>query len=660
MHALLQSAIAHHQANRLDEAARLYRAVLDADPDQADAHNNLGLALQQLGSAEEAVAHFEAALERKPFWPTPYLNLGQLVRDQGRAYEALAAYREGVRLCPGAPALHDALGQLLLQLGQPDEALPHCQEAVRLGPGQPAALVNLGNALAALGRRDEAGACYLQAVQLAPDLALPRARLGRLLQEQGRLDEALTWLQQAVQLAPAEPTFHCDLAGVLYDLERPDEAVAAFREAVRLRPAYPEALNSLGYVLQDQGEMGEALAAYDAAVAARPDYADAFLNRGLLLSETGEMAQAVASFREALRHDSHHPEALGALALALRDKLPAEEQAAAERVLAHPRVPGQRRAVLQYGLAQVFDARGQYGRAAELAGRANEHYLEAARQRGSPYSPEEHRQYVDQLIAAFSPAHFERVRGWGLDTDVPVFVVGLPRSGTSLVEQILASHPRVHGAGELIYMRSAYRSLPALVGRQAPGVECVEALNRDTVRLLAAGYLDRVRRLAPDAARVVDKMPDNYLMLGLIATLLPRARVIHLRRDLRDVGLSCWLTHFKHIRWACDLVHIGTRAREYLRLMEHWRQVLPILMLEIDYEEVVADLEGSARKLVAWCGLGWDPACLAFHRTKRVVRTASMTQVREPLYARSVGRWKHYREVLEPLLQLLPPRDAGG
>jgi hypothetical protein len=314
--------------------------------------------------------------------------------------------------------------------------------------------------------------------------------------------------------------------------------------------------------------------------------------------------------------------------------------------------------VLQYGLAQVFDARGQYGRAADLARLANEHYLETARRRGSPYSPEEHRQYVDQLIAAFSPAHFARVRGWGLETDVPVFVVGLPRSGTSLVEQILASHPRVHGAGELTDMRSAYRSLPALVGKHAPGVECVAALSRETVRLLASGYLDRVRRLAPDAARIVDKMPDNYLMLGLIATLFPRARLIHVRRDLRDVGLSCWLTHFKHIRWACDLAHIGTRAREYLRLMEHWRRALPVPMLEIDYEEVVADLEGSARKLVAWCGLEWDPACLAFHRTKRVVRTASMTQVREPLYARSVGRWRHYREVLGPLLQLLPPQPG--
>jgi hypothetical protein len=147
-------------------------------------------------------------------------------------------------------------------------------------------------------------------------------------------------------------------------------------------------------------------------------------------------------------------------------------------------------------------------------------------------------------------------------------------------------------------------------------------------------------------------------MLGLIATLLPRARVIHLRRDVLDVGLSCWLTHFRHIRWACDLEHIGTRIREYQRLIEHWRRVLPRPMLEIEYEEIVADLEGSARRLVAGCGLAWDPACLSFHQTRRVVRTASMIQVRQPIYQRSVGRWRQYREWLGPLLKLLSPDEV--
>ena len=253
-------------------------------------------------------------------------------------------------------------------------------------------------------------------------------------------------------------------------------------------------------------------------------------------------------------------------------------------------------------------------------------------------------------MAAYPADHFERVRDWGLATEVPVFVLGLPRSGTSLVEQILASHPRVFGAGELNDIRDLYRALPGLTGRQSPGVECVGDLTRGTVEALARRYLDRVRGLAPDATRITDKMPDNYLMVGLIATLFPAARIIHCRRDVRDTALSCWLTNFKHIRWAADQVAIGERVRDYRRLMAHWGEVLPGRLLEVDYEAVVADLEGNARRLLDWCGLDWHPACLAFHETRRVVRTSSMAQVREPLYARSVRRWERYREAIGPLL----------
>jgi tetratricopeptide (TPR) repeat protein len=646
---------AYRAAGDLTQAAAHCRAALRLQPDNAEAHNNLGLALQMLGQADEAGGHFEAALERRPSWPMPYLNLGNLLRAAGRYQEATAVYRDGIRLCAEAPLLRNNLGELLLEMGQPDEALVHCQEATRLRPGEPLALTNLGNVLRALGRTDEARKLYQQAVHAGPALALPYGQMGLLLQAEGKLDEALTWLVEAARRDPDNPRFPRHAAGVLYEQDKPDEAAARLRDVIRRWPGDAEAHNSLGYLLQDQGDMAGARAAYEEAIRLKPDYADAFLNLGLLQSEMGETEQALAAFRTALRHDPNHPEALAGLGLTLRDRLSDQETAACERLLASPPTPvgGRRRAALQYGFAQVLDARGDFGRAAALAGQANHYFKETARQRNQGYDPAEHRAYVDQIIAAYSPAHFERVSGWGLETDVPVFVLGLPRSGTSLVEQILASHPRVSGAGELSFMRDAYRAIPGLVGKQAPGVECVGRLERATVQTLARRYLDGVRRLGGDASRVVDKMPANYLMLGLIATLLPKARVIHTRRDVRDVGLSCWLTHFRHIRWACDLEHIGARIREYQRLMEHWRRVLPMQMLEIDYEEIVADLEPAARRLVAWCGLEWDPACLAFHKTKRVVRTASMNQVREPLYRRAVGHWRHYQDFLGPLLRIL-------
>ena len=195
------------------------------------------------------------------------------------------------------------------------------------------------------------------------------------------------------------------------------------------------------------------------------------------------------------------------------------------------------------------------------------------------------------------------------------------------------------------------------MGRDASALECLGRLDRETARLLAESHLERLCELHAQAPRVADKMPDNYLYLGLLAALFPKAKFIHCRRDLRDVAVSCWMTNFRQIRWANDPEHIASRFRAYQRLMEHWRRVLPVPVLEVDYEETVADLEGVARRLVAWCGLEWEPACLTFHEGRRPVRTASVTQVRQPIYTHAVARWKHYEHALAPLLAEL---EAGS
>jgi Sulfotransferase family len=242
------------------------------------------------------------------------------------------------------------------------------------------------------------------------------------------------------------------------------------------------------------------------------------------------------------------------------------------------------------------------------------------------------------------------VRGFGLETERPIFIVGLPRSGTTLTEQILASHSQVFGAGELRFARDDFEALAAGDDR---GLEALAHLDQPTARRVGEQHLARLRELNADRPRVADKMPDNYLYLGLLAALFPRAKFIHCRRDLRDIAVSCWMTNFRHIRWANDPDHIASRFEEYRRLMRHWRQVLPVPVLEVDYEETVGDLEGVARRLVDWCGLEWEPACLAFHEGKRPVRTASVSQVRQPIYKRSVARWRHYEPALGPLFARL-------
>ena len=241
--------------------------------------------------------------------------------------------------------------------------------------------------------------------------------------------------------------------------------------------------------------------------------------------------------------------------------------------------------------------------------------------------------------------------GTGSESRRPVFVFGLPRSGTTLIEQVLASHSRIHGAGELRLVRQSFEAIPARLGplRAAAGLRAASRCRRPCSAWPSSISASLHAIDGGQAERIVDKMPDNYMYLGLLAALFPQAVFIHCRRDLRDVAVSCWMTDFRSIRWANDPEHIASRFRQYRRLMDHWRAVLPVPVHEVDYEETVTDLEGVARRLVAACGLEWEPACLEFHRTQRPIRTASVAQVRQPIYRRSVPRWKNYESALAEL-----------
>jgi tetratricopeptide (TPR) repeat protein len=520
---------------------------------------------------------------------------------------------------------------------------------VRLRPNFPEAQNNLGNALRDLGKLAEARACYSEALKLNPDLALTYSNMGQALQEEGNLREAVGWYQQGLQRDPSSARIHCNLASALEEQGDLEGAAGRYRLALQMQPGYAEAHNGLGAVLHEQGKYPEALAQFREVLRLRPDYAGGHCNLGNLLEELGSFDEALASFREALRRDPDHAGAWSLLATLLRGRLPAEDLEAIRRLLARPHLPPAKRLALHFGLAHVLDSQGAYAEAAEHLRLGNGLCRELWQKQGRAYDPQAHTRYVEDILGAFSEESCARARGFGLDTEVPVFIVGLPRSGTTLTEQVLASHSRVHGAGELNYLRDSLESLPAALNRAAPALEVVGRLTPGVARQVAQWHLDRLRALNAGAARIVDKMPDNYLYLGLIATLFPRARVIHCTRDLRDVAVSCWMTNFRQIRWAADPGHIAARFRDYRRLMGHWRKVLPMEVFEVAYEETVADVEGVARRLIAWCGLEWEDACLAFHRTARPVRTASVTQVRQPIYTRSVARWKHYEQDLAGL-----------
>jgi tetratricopeptide (TPR) repeat protein len=634
-------------------AAAAARKAIDLIPHHPDAHNHLGLALQAQGKFPEAEAAYRQAIELRPDFALAHNNLGGVYRELGRDDEALAAYREAARLAPGLPLALSNLGQALLEKGEKDEAERHCKEAVRLAPTFPEGLSNLGNVLRAKDNLKDAKECYRLALALRPNVAMIHGNLGQALQQEGNLDEAIRCYTRAAELDPTSPRFESYLASALVEKEDYPAAVGHYRRALALKPDFPEALNGLGSVLYEQGDFQTAIANFEEALRQKPDFADAYSNLAGAYAELGDMEKSNHYYREALRCDPDYTGALAVLATHLRDRTPEEDVARMNEFLAREHLSDWKRAALHHGLAHVYDSRKEYARAAEHAAKGNAHRKAVWDRQGKTYNRDEHSGFVSFLIKQFQPPLFERVKGWGLDTEVPVFVIGMPRSGTTLLEQILGSHPKVHGAGELAVAKEVFDQVPKWMNVQAAPAVCIPQMSREVTQLAGKEYLTRLRALHPTAARVVDKMPDNYLWLGFLHAVFPRAKFIYSKRDAHDIAVSCWVTNFKQIRWACEYEDIAGRIKDHLRIMEHWRKVLPAPVLEVEYEQTVEDLEGVARRMIEFCGLEWDPACLAFHESKRTVRTASLSQVRQPVYKNSVQRWKNYEEPLRPLFDLL-------
>ncbi|WP_435005354.1 tetratricopeptide repeat protein [Tundrisphaera lichenicola] len=656
---------AYRSLKLYEQAAASCRKALELQPDFPEAANNLGLVLHDMGRFEEAVGQFDAALVLRPDDATVQNNRGTSLLSLGRADEALEAFRAALRLDPNLALARANLGQLLTDRDQPAEGLPHCQEAVRLQPDLPAARNNLGNALLALGRWEEARGAYAEAVRLEPGLAVAQANLGLTLQHEGKVAEALPYLRLAADLAPGNPTFHRQLAVAYGLVEQWAESVASCERRAAIEPDSADAQSDLGWACQCAERHADAEAAYRRALGLQPNHLDAWLNLGGLQEERGEMTDAEASYREAEARHPDSPLPLARRAVLARGRVTDEDRDRLRFHLYSP-VGALPRMEALYALAQVADARGDFPEAAACLGPANALARRQRQGNGQSYDPDEHARYVDRLIAGFTPALFERLSGGGDQTERPVFVFGMPRSGTTLVEQVLASHGLIHGAGELPLVRRAMDSLPPTpAGSQDPLASSLQALDVGTLRRLAdaytAGVDAKVAIQSPGAnpGRVVDKLPDNYLYLGLIALMFPRATLIYVRRDLRDVAVSCWMTQFRSIRWADDEGDLARRCRDHVRLMRHWREVLPRTVHEVNYEALVDDFEAGARRLVAACGLEWDPACLKFHKTNRTVRTASVGQVRQPIYRKSLARWKAYEPHLSTLFDLIPRQTSS-
>ncbi len=686
---LMTDAVEAHHNGRHAEARAVYDRILADMPDQPDALHYRGLLRHQTGDTQGALSDLAAAVQGRGNDPGIRFNYAEVLREAGDAAAALEHYRKVISAAPGDADARFGLANAAFDLGHFRDAAEAYRAAIRLNPNDPEFHNNLGNALAQLGFVEEATEAYRQAVRLAPDyieattnladilglgghggearevwaeldqrlararredtearIARARARVSlgdsaaavRLLEtaaaagapatraemeqigwtwaQMQRWRAALEAFQAAADAGTPDPALECQIGNALIELRQPEAAHEAYSRAETLAPGHIPALLGAGRALQQVGQFEDAAEKYRAVIAAEPGNGLAWYQ--LASARQLEAGDELGRLR-ALAADPEHPEEV--------------------------------RESMHFAAGDVLDRLGEYD--AAFAHYAAGNAMRSAR---NPFDLAGWRAQTDRLIELFDAEFFKQRKGFGDPGDLPVFVLGMPRSGTTLTEQILASHPEAHGAGELYELEDTVRrarlALPDNAAEAAyPGF--FAALAEEDSARLGADHIARLRACDESAARVVDKMPGNFARLGAIALLLPGAQVVHTRRNAVDTCLSCYFQNFRSLEFTFDLEVLGGFFRDYLRLMAHWEKALPLEIFDLRYEDLTGDPEPWSRKLVAHTGLAWDDACLAYHKGARPIATASTWQARQPVYTTSVERWKRYEKHLGPLIEAL-------
>ena len=597
----------------------------------------------QAGRYAEAEAEARALKQICGYFPAVLL-LGMIAAKTSRAQEAIELLREAIGLDHRSLEAHNELATVLRSQGRNEQAIAAAKQAVRLKPADPGSHHNLA-------------LCYLAA---------------------DRVPLAITHLERAIALKPDAAMFHHNLGLALQRHSHELAAIEAFRRSLALDATNVEALSRLGQLLMKHGSGAEAAQCYERAAGLQPDGATAAVHRaevflqqgriedaegclraalesapesdllhqvlGVLLQRTGRFEDAAVSLQRAIELQ---PRRISAYVSLVRGKRigPSDAAllAAIQALLRERSIPANDRISLHYTLGKAYDDLGDYKQAITQFDRANE--LAAARMRaeGRWFDRRAHRAFVDQAIARFSAEGLARQPPSGSESALPIFIVGMPRSGTTLIEQILSSHPQIGAAGELSYWTDR-RSLVAQVPESAAALQ-----------QLAEDYLVRLSAASPSSLLVTDKMPANFLVLGLIHLVLPRARIIHCGRHPVDTCLSIWSTPLGN---PLDFVHERANLvfyyEQYARLMEHWRRVIPAdRFLEVDYEALVADPERATRTMLEFCGVPWDAACLQHERNRHLIMTPSLWQARQPIYRDALERWRRYEPWLGPFKRLL-------
>lgn len=650
---LMAEGLEHHQAGRLNRAEDSYRDALQLDPNNPDAYHLLGLIAHKTGHHGDAVRLIERAISMNADNPVFYANLAIVFNTMAREEDAEVACRNGLALAPGNIDLLNSLAHALARQGNFAGAEQIYRQAVEAEPNNATVRSNLATLLMEGGRLPEAREHLERAISVEPKFTPAHANISIIYRTFGRLKEAEAACRRAIAIDPSYTLGHLNLGTILTERRDFVGAEKAYRDVLRLSPDHPEALANLAAVAGMRGETEEALKIYRRVLNVDPQSPELHNAIAVIQLNAGKIREAIAGFKRAIELAPHYFEAYFNLVYAPENGFDSDTVAYLEQFLDADTSSVDDKIRLNFTLGEIHRRNGMAEKAWRHFVRGNELRNDMMRARGSVFVREQHDLVTKNYLGTFDAEYFAQTSEPASQSELPVFVIGVPRSGTSLVEQILSAHPEVFGAGELSDLGAMVERLRALgPGRDYPaGVTMIDAVE---MQRLGLNYISRLAEVGGSSTRVIDKSPFNYRHLGLIARLFPNARVVYCRRDRLDTGFSCYVHNFSDtLPWTTALDSIGYQIRNYETFMAHWKETLPISIFEVEYEKLVQSPEPVSRKMIEYLGLEWDDACLSPHKARRVVQSASNWQVRQPISGSAVGSWQNYERFISPLSDAL-------
>ncbi len=649
LRALYERALASKKAGDLDEAERICRRALISYPRDGNVLCLLGETLLRQKRPQEALSWFTKTLVNFPGFPRALEGSGRALLAERKAGQAVKFLKRAARRLPDRVSTHLALGRALLMAGRGDEAEVTIQHALKLDPRR--ATITRATDLISEERGEEAEQVLRDHLAENPDDPLAMRVLAQVAMDSNHRKAAQKLLERTVEVAPDFVLAWNNLADLYLKEERFDTALEAAERAIELDPGLPHSHVVRGNILSKAQRHEEALGAYDDALGLSPGHSGALSARGHVLKTVGRTDEAIAVFRQCIRLHPGYGEPYWSLANLKTFSFDPEEVEVMRAMVARDDLPDESKVNIRYALGKHFENQAEYETAFG-------HYRAGAelRRPHETYDPVQNQVVHDRTIEVFSRELFEQRTGWGDPSEGPILIVGLPRSGSTLIEQILASHSRVEGTMELPDLARCIREVSRSRGGRGEYPEAVNELSEEAVLALGQRYLRTTSRYRSGKPYFIDKMPNNFSHVGFLHLVLPNARVINARRHPMDSCLGCYKQLFyRGQSFTYDFFELGQYYLQYQRVMDHWHEVLPGKVLDVQYEEVVEDLEGQVRRILDYLGLPFEEQCLRFWETERAINTASSEQVRQPIYKGGVAFWKNYEPWLDELRQTLEP-----